>query len=79
MKGWYTSPLSAHATSSSEEHVENVHGRAEAAATSSSIPTLFNGRLSSSIVHFSFLCVRQHLVRLRDLFKLETQGMLTVT
>ena len=54
--------------SSAEEHVEHVHGGGEAAAVVSM--TLFDPLLAKLVVHLPLFRIGEHLVGLRDLFKL---------
>ena len=65
-----TSPLSVHTAPTTKEHVKDVHGRPEASSSTSSTPSFLYSLLSTTVVNLSLLGVRQHLIRLGDLFKL---------
>lgn len=59
-----------HPSATSKEHVEDVHRR-----RSSTHSSLFNCLFSSLIIQVSFLWIRQDLIGLGDVLKLERGGI----
>lgn len=71
-----TSSLSIHSASTTKEHVKDVHGWREAAATQASF---FNSLLPTLVIEVPFLWVRQNFICLGYEFKLKRKKKLWTT
>lgn len=71
-----TSSLSIHSASTTKEHVKDVHGWREAAATQASF---FNSLLPTLVIEVPFLWVRQNFICLGYKFKLKREKKLWTT